>query len=51
VCLHVTVCDLFDRAKRLAPIFGIIDMCYFPAINLEIAFTPRSDVYFQLVVA
>ena len=45
------VCDFLDRAEGLASILGIINMRNFPAIDLEVAFTPRRNVDFQTVIA
>jgi hypothetical protein len=30
--------------KGLAPIFGVVDVCDFPAIDPEVALIPKSDI-------
>ncbi len=44
------ICDFLDRPEGLPSILGIINMRNFPAIDLEVAFTPRRDVDFQSVI-
>jgi hypothetical protein len=51
VCLHVSLCDLFDCTEGLAPIFETLDVRDFPAVDPEMTLTPRCDVYFKLVTA
>jgi hypothetical protein len=45
------ICDFLDRPEGLTSVLGIINMRNFPAIDLEVAFTPRRDVDFQPVIA
>jgi hypothetical protein len=49
--LHVGFRDLLQITKRLASIFGIVDVCDFPApVDLRMALARGSDVYFKLVI-
>lgn len=51
MCLHVSLCDLFDCTEGLAPIFDTVDVRDFPAVDPEMTLTPGGDIYFKLVPA
>lgn len=44
------VCDCLDCAERLAPILNIVNVCNFPAIDPQVAFTPGCNVDFQSII-
>jgi hypothetical protein len=44
------VCDFLDCAERLPSILGIVNMRNFPAIDPQVAFSPRRNVDFQPIV-
>jgi hypothetical protein len=42
---------LRELAKGLASVLGVIDVCDFPTVDLQMAFAPGCDVYFKSLVA
>jgi hypothetical protein len=43
--------DFLYRPKGLASVLGVINMRNFPAVDLQVAFTPGRNVDFQSVIA
>ena len=47
----VALSDLREVAKGLASVLCVVDMCDFPAVDLQVALTPGGDVDFKFLVS